>query len=464
MERLINLIRASLSLTSSAPQGGPQSGAMRDALVRELPEPTRLDPLIAEQAALALERLGAVDATLIRQLRARATGGSRASARVPALTVDRAGVGVTCELTLDLCPGSQGAWTLQEHAVDSQHAALMAVNAALRGESGHWSCRWQVEARDGSLVALEGMSIGLAAAAATRCARERRVISGWGLTGRVDPDGRVRGVHALKAKLSAASEAGLRGVVAPREDIGRLLGPPVAPDLELVGVDNLEELWAWLDRVAPAPPPEPPPEPPAPPPRRGWLVAGLAALVLLAAAWVTSSLPHTTQTNKTIQPSLQDPTTLQVCLETQSGLADLREPQPMGSSLTLALQASRDGVAWLYARSQQGRWVRLSPVRGDSATVVAGQRARLPPTNPTVLGAETAGDRMALVWSPGAGGDPDPLVNGIATPSAALLEAALPGAARWHRQTYAKDRPCLHATIAASDAAMLEIPIDVERP
>lgn len=115
---------------------------------------------------------------------------------------------------------------------DTQWAMRRALRAALPPKTG---ARWSITPDSD---AVEGESLGLAAAAAALSARGAlKLPPGLALTGAVGPQGEVTRVGALAAQLAAARSAGLSQVALPRD-----LSPPAEEGPALSPVASLTEL------------------------------------------------------------------------------------------------------------------------------------------------------------------------------------------------------------------------------
>lgn len=149
-----------------------------------------------------------------------------------ALAADRhSGEGVLVQVEVLLSPDS--AITGPEGArPDTRWAMRRALRAALPPQTG---ARWSVNV---AADAVEGESLGLAAAAAALLARgELKLPPSLAFTGAVGPQGEVTRVGALAAQLAAARAAGLSQVALPRE-----LGASADEGPSLTPVSSLTEL------------------------------------------------------------------------------------------------------------------------------------------------------------------------------------------------------------------------------
>jgi CHASE2 domain-containing sensor protein len=231
------------------------------ALHRELREGLPEDPLLAASCLAVVQ-----DEDLRSLLEPIAAQARPLSARAKAVVTDGAGKGQVVELLVELSPGGRGVWTVQPCSDEVRLSIQLAVAAALGGEAGRFGLRWQLSGPYAG-QRIRGPSLGLAAAVATRAAREERIVpASWAFTGSVELDGRLVSVSGLPAKVRAAREAELAVLALPeadRKELGRARG------LELVGAPHLEALLARLFE-------------PAQRGRRAWPI--LPALLLLVPA------------------------------------------------------------------------------------------------------------------------------------------------------------------------------------
>lgn len=148
-----------------------------------------------------------------------------------ALAADRrTGEGVRVRVDVVLLPNNPVIEGPSELRPDTAWALRRALLAALPKGTG---ARWSIDAAPD---AVEGESLGLAAAAAALAERgELRLPEDLAFTGAVGPGGEVTRVGAIPAKLAAAS--GLARVVLPRE-----LSPPEDGGLKLAPIGSLTEL------------------------------------------------------------------------------------------------------------------------------------------------------------------------------------------------------------------------------
>lgn len=162
--------------------------------------------------------------------------------------------GLPVQLTVDVLPGPYAVRCRQPNlTIDAANAAEVAVSAAL-APLGVQDAQviWRFEAPDGGPVQLlEGGSLALAMAVATRAAwLDRPVPPGWAFTGGLK-DGQVERVHGVPAKLRAAAAHGVANVALPAENLAPP-SPPGAPALtppegvRLLGVTTPEELLSAL--------------------------------------------------------------------------------------------------------------------------------------------------------------------------------------------------------------------------
>ena len=183
-------------------------------------------------------------------------GSPRPPARCATFLVVRqtSGIGLPVRLTVEVLRGERSVVCRQPNlTTDAANAAEVAASAALAPLGVHHAqVLWSFEAPNGEPVELlEGASLALAMAVATRAAwLNRPVPPGWAFTGGLK-DGRVERVHGVPAKLRAAAAHGLPNVALPAENLAPPLtpgAPPLKPPegVTLFGVTTSEELLTAL--------------------------------------------------------------------------------------------------------------------------------------------------------------------------------------------------------------------------
>ncbi|MCB9762228.1 MAG: hypothetical protein H6739_20680 [Alphaproteobacteria bacterium] len=191
-------------------------------------------------------------APIVQRLEAQLGRAPPRTASAWALLVTPEGEGRLGRLTVSVYPGRGTQVPHVKLGQESAQACTRAIHAALGVQLGAHLVLWDLDVEDESLFAVDGASLGLPLAVATRCALEGiNVPDDIGFTGGVGVDGRVSAVGGLSAKLAAASGR-LTRVFVPE---GSTL--PEAVEVEAVAVRDLRDAVARFATrpVAPAPTP-----------------------------------------------------------------------------------------------------------------------------------------------------------------------------------------------------------------
>lgn len=226
--------------------------------------------------------------------------------------------GHVASLSLELRPGSGRLVGEGPLGPAARQACEIAITAVLGSALSRWDAAWTLKLPTSLPThVVDGDSLGLPVAVATRAARDGLVVpERTGFSGRVDPAGRIGPVGGVRLKAKAAADAGLlRWFVAPGCE------PSEVPPREEVA--SLDELWPRLWPRADRPP---------------W--ARVAALLLLPPLLALTGL------------SARPDHALELGL-----LRAVSAPLPAGETVIVALPALEQGPdgAWRSFRERRAR-------------------------------------------------------------------------------------------------------------